>query len=236
MEVGKSRRVLSIVLMTVLVFTMLFANCGVVSAEEKAEITGTFGEYYTYTLNQNTGVVTFDMKDEKNSPVLGWHETVFRYLNQDIKEIHLTENVKKSEGYSLEWYLYRLWSAEKIVVNEHNPDFASQDGVLFSKDKTILYAYPAMKDDAQYRIPDSVAQIGIEEIDKQGTGRPYCPFESAENLKTVEIPATVTKIFCNSFSNQDQGGGNSIEKFVVDTGNTNYQSVDGVLFSKLGRI
>ena len=32
-----------------------------------------------------------------------------------------------------------------ITVDENNPSYSSQDGVLFNKDKTILYKYPASK-------------------------------------------------------------------------------------------
>ncbi len=40
-----------------------------------------------------------------------------------------------------------------------NPNYSVEDGVLFSKDKTVLVAYPAGKQDSSYTIPDGVKEI-----------------------------------------------------------------------------
>ena len=40
-----------------------------------------------------------------------------------------------------------------------NPYLKTVDGILFSKDGTILYAYPAGKPDTIYIIPDTVTKI-----------------------------------------------------------------------------
>ncbi|MBQ3179047.1 MAG: leucine-rich repeat protein [Clostridia bacterium] len=45
---------------------------------------------------------------------------------------------------------------EEIVVDPDNAYFCSEDGVLYSKDKTVLYHYPACKEEKEYHIPDSV--------------------------------------------------------------------------------
>lgn len=46
----------------------------------------------------------------------------------------------------------------EISVDAENPTFASVDGVLFSKDKMVLYAYPGGKAGA-YEMPRSVSKI-----------------------------------------------------------------------------
>ena len=49
---------------------------------------------------------------------------------------------------------------EYIEVDEENPSFCSFDGILFSKDKTELYCYPAGAKRDTYIVPDGVTFIG----------------------------------------------------------------------------
>lgn len=74
-----------------------------------------------------------------------------------------------------------------ITVDENNPCFSSQDGVLFNKDKTELLQYPIGKSRTSYTIPESVSDIG------------YRAFDSAENLTTVTIPGTAKGIGIGAF-------------------------------------
>lgn len=46
-----------------------------------------------------------------------------------------------------------------INVNENNPKYCSEDGIVFGKDKTTLVCYPAGKTDLSYSIPNSVMSI-----------------------------------------------------------------------------
>ena len=48
---------------------------------------------------------------------------------------------------------------EAIIVSEANPNYSSDDGVLFSKDKSILICYPAGKINNSYEIPNTVKTI-----------------------------------------------------------------------------
>lgn len=49
---------------------------------------------------------------------------------------------------------------ESIFVEEGNPAFVSENGVLFNKDKTILMCYPAGKSDEKYIMPNTVTIVG----------------------------------------------------------------------------
>lgn len=53
-------------------------------------------------------------------------------------------------------YCYSLTS---ITVDEANPAFCSQDGVLYTKDKSVLYNFPCAKNTASYRVPATVNHI-----------------------------------------------------------------------------
>jgi len=75
---------------------------------------------------------------------------------------------------------------EEIYVDEGNPNYSSQNGVLFNKEATILICYPAGKQ-GEYAIPDTVAQIGPK------------AFAMAMGLTRVEIPEAVTSIESRTF-------------------------------------
>ena len=74
-----------------------------------------------------------------------------------------------------------------IQVDEANPEYCSQDGVLFSKDKTSLYICPGGLQ-GEYAIPDGVTSIG------DGA------FERCVWLLSVTIPDGVTYIENDTFS------------------------------------
>ncbi|MGN0210608.1 MAG: leucine-rich repeat protein [Muribaculaceae bacterium] len=71
---------------------------------------------------------------------------------------------------------------KQILVAAGNPYFKSIDGVLFSKDGTILYQYPAKRDAESYTIPEGVTSLGI------------MAFSNCVNLKTVTCSSTMTAI------------------------------------------
>ena len=73
---------------------------------------------------------------------------------------------------------------ESIEVDEENPSFKSVDDVLFSKDGTRLYCYPAGAQRESYTIPDGVEWIG--------TG----VFEHNQYISTLTIPNSLKQI-CN---------------------------------------
>jgi hypothetical protein len=97
-----------------------------------------------------------------------------------------------------------------ITVAEGNTSYSASDGVLFSKDTTVLVTYPAGKSGTTYNIPDSVQSIGngafvgnvsLEEIDLnnvKNTG--IWTFQGCTNLETMELPAGITTIGEGLFS------------------------------------
>lgn len=99
---------------------------------------------------------------------------------------------------------------QSIEVDESNPYFSSDDGILFNKDKTTLLAYPSQRKRPFYLIPSSVTEIAD------------CAFGWA-NIGQIFIPTSVTKIGDDSFF---RGYCN------VDTKNPAYSSKNGYLFNK----
>lgn len=73
-------------------------------------------------------------------------------------------------------------SLTSITVDKNNQYFCDIDGVLFSKDKTTLVAYPAGKPSDKYIVPDFVIDI----FD--------CAFEGSLNLTEVVLPNSIKRI------------------------------------------
>lgn len=78
--------------------------------------------------------------------------------------------------------------AESYIVDENSLHYSVQDGVLFSKDMTVLYRYPPMRPDTQYVIPSCVSLI--EES----------AFADCYYLNTLIIPESVTYIGYDAFN------------------------------------
>lgn len=102
-------------------------------------------------------------------------------------------------------------------LEENNPNYYTYKGVLFSKDKSKLIAYPSGKN-GRYKVPDFVTSIG------------HAAFAYCKKLSSVEIGKNVTDIKDNSFV------GCRLTAIRVSQDNPNYRTENGVLFNKDGSI
>lgn len=82
---------------------------------------------------------------------------------------------------------YRCTSLTSISVDHANPNYSSQDGVLFSKDKTTLICYPGGKQ-GNYTIPNSISSIG------------EMAFAYSIRLTSITIPNSVKEIGRGAFA------------------------------------
>jgi hypothetical protein len=80
-------------------------------------------------------------------------------------------------------------SLESIEVDEANPSMCSIDGVLFSKDKTQLYCYPAGAKRETYSVPDGVTWLGGD------------AFAYNSSLTSIYMPNSVTHMAFGTFGN-----------------------------------
>ena len=69
-----------------------------------------------------------------------------------------------------------------IVVDEENPYFCSEDGILYNKDKTCLIQFPANKPCTEFQVPLSVKEIA-----------PHA-FVSCKNLTSLILHDDIQKI------------------------------------------
>ncbi len=79
-------------------------------------------------------------------------------------------------------------SLAEIRVEESNPAYCSVGGVLFSKDQTTIYSYPAGRTSKSYTIPDSVQYIAA------------FAFQGCSSLTSLTIPVRVKNIGYKAFS------------------------------------
>lgn len=100
-----------------------------------------------------------------------------------------------------------------ITVDPGNIKYLSENGVLFSKDKTVLEIYPAGKKEASYVIPETVKTVT------------YKAFYGCDNLKDLTVNSEIN-VDGFYFSDCD-----SLENIFVSAENNKFTSVDGVLFS-----
>lgn len=99
-----------------------------------------------------------------------------------IKEIGIPASVEIIEQGALAGM-----KLERISLNQDNQAYCIIDGVLFNKDQTVLWGYPAAKSDAYYAVPDGVTEIGSE------------AFYGSQNLTEIVLPESVTVIGDGAF-------------------------------------
>ena len=101
---------------------------------------------------------------------------------------------------------------ESIEVDEENPCMCSVGGVLFSKDKSRLYCYPAGAKATKYMVPDNVTWLGTAvfsyntylqsvEMSNCVTRMSGSAFAGCTNLKSVRLSESLECISAYTFDN-----------------------------------
>ena len=106
-------------------------------------------------------------------------------------------------------------AVHEFIVDENNPNYTAVDGVLFSKDLSLLINYPVYKEESHYDIPDTVTRIGDKAIMLNCF------------LKTLTIPASVNEVGEDFIRDNVY-----MEEYIVDENCPVLTDVDGVLYSK----
>ena len=94
------------------------------------------------------------------------------------EEYVISANVTEIESWAFSNCIYLI----RIIIEDNNPKYSSENGILFNYDKTVIIRYPTAIEDESYIIPSSVNIIGD-----------YC-FSGNKNLRSVTIPASVARI------------------------------------------
>ncbi len=160
-----------------------------------------------------------------------------------------------------EWAFIKCTGLTEIVVESSNPNFSSEDGVLFNKNKTNLIQYAIGKTNNSYIIPNSITNIskwafyectGLTEITigNSVTNIGEWAFIKCTGLTEITIGNSVTDIgegafykctglttvtIPNSVTNIGDGAFSyctGLTEINIEDGNVNYSFIDGVLFNK----
>lgn len=101
---------------------------------------------------------------------------------------------------------YACQNLRTLTVEEGNPKYLTEDGVLFNRDKTTLILFPAQNDITHYDIPATVTTIEVAAF-------------SVSKLKSVTLPSMLKKIGAEAFVLMDQMESITIPSSVTTIGN-----------------
>ena len=151
----------------------------------------------------------------------------------------LTSVSIKENCTSLSWDAFdSCFSLERITVEPENPQYCSDQGVLYNKNKTSLIKAPSKGIVGSFTVPDSVHSIYTE------------AFMNSLSLKEIKLPDNLERIWARAFKgcteltsvfipkNCTQINENpfeycsSLDRIAVDPENPQYCSKRGILFSK----
>lgn len=127
-----------------------------------------------------------------------------------LKEIELSASVTELDT--------TFTGCEALVsfhVDTGNPQYASDEGVLYHKDKKTLLRCPPAGKSGVFRIPSGVTTIGPD------------AFAGCAKLTEIVIPSSVTDISGDIFI-----GCGALKNIQTETANPAYMSDEGVLFNK----
>jgi len=128
------------------------------------------------------------------------------------------------------------YALTSITVEASNPNYISEDGVLFNNTKTTLLVFPCgIK--GSYVIPETVNTIGNGAFEMSSRLTSVIIPQSVlsignyafyrSGITSLSIPSSVTSIGDNALA-----GCSNMTSISVDTANPEYVSEDGILFNK----
>ena len=152
--------------------------------------------------------------------------------NPHLERLYLHEGVTTLEANNT----YHCYYLLEYIVDENNPHFSTLDGILYSKDMSILIHYPSGITATEFHTPPSLKSIPIwavrspahlthiylnEGLLEMHRSSIYSPIR----LEYIYFPSTLNEI--------PQGPLAGYIKYIeVAPDNPNYTSIDGILFSK----
>ena len=136
--------------------------------------------------------------------------------NTTLTKIYIPRSIKSmdfSEKSGFNWNpFYRCSALESIEVEDGNPVLCTVDGVLFNKEKTRLYCYPAADSRSSYTVPEGITWIdGFAfaynhhlvsiSLPDDVTSLGASAFYDCTNLEEVNLPSGLKTLAGNLFEN-----------------------------------
>lgn len=160
-------------------------SCVLVSVKNAV---GLFGNYVHYGRDE---VILQDQKEiaiPSKAYIPGLKECIVVEISKGVFEsLHEVEKIIiPSTIRKIEWSFWHCRKLKSIDVDKENKYYSSIDGVLYSKNHKILYAYPNMHSSI-YEVPE-----GVEILEKFA-------FKDCENIEMLILPSTIKQIKINAF-------------------------------------
>ena len=124
-----------------------------------------------------------------------------------LETVHIPASVKDFDGTNLT----DCNNLKSVTVDVENKYYKSVDGVLFTKDGSILIKYPAGIEESAYTIPNGVTTIGDHAFASTSLVNVQFPeglkkiensaFSWCDNLKSATLPNTVESVGMFAFNN-----------------------------------
>ncbi len=114
------------------------------------------------------------------------------HLIQGIDSVYIPASVKEIAEASF----FSTFNLKEIIVDEANPNYRSENGLLLSKDGKLLLAWPdGMEIGSELIIPDGVERIGSY-VFYGRTDRAYSVIlpESVKEIGTMSLPNQITSL------------------------------------------
>ena len=199
-----------VMLATMLAVIMLCVNgCG--NAELKFKLNDDRESYSVVGIGNYKDSNVVIPAQYNNRPVTSIRFNAFKGC-ENLTSIEIPSSVTSIGNYAF-WGCSSLTS---ITVDDHNQAYLSIDGILFSKDRTILIRYPSGKTEVSYTIPEGVTSIG------------NYAFYSCDTLTSIEIPSSVMNIGDGAFDDCNNLSSIEMPSSVTSIGNYAFYSCERI--------
>lgn len=135
----------------------------------------------------------------------------YAFAHTSVRTVSISETVKSIDN----TFVYNCLSLTDFTVSSSNRFYTSEDGMLFSRDKTKLYAYPIGRGETIFTVPSTVTTIDGY--------RMFCN----SNVSEIVITESLYSIDPLAFE-----GARKLTKFTVRNRNVALTAIDGVLYTK----
>ena len=141
-----------------------------------------------YIAGNNDPATNFKVVKDETKPITSVRQFTLN-CDDKIKTIRIGANVTKVDPKAF----YSCWALQNIEVDENNPNYCDDDGVLYNKDKTEILCYPCDHDEYLRQ------KYGYENELYRNDVTP----EYQNDIQTYVVPSTVKKIgeMCFNYAN-----------------------------------
>lgn len=135
----RTKAIIVVVLIAAISLSIYFSIRAVSNTEFKFAEAQTGWELIKYSNPGGVTEVSVDfVEGDKEKPVTVLHEYAFN-CDEKLNTIYVGKDVTQIDGKSF----YSCWNLEDVIVDDENPCYRDENGVLYNKDMTEIIYYPS---------------------------------------------------------------------------------------------